>query len=161
MEFEHRIITPLTSLLDLAPAGFVISLHIRFMSPAYMFLTYPLAWRDIYSRHGYLISDPTVRWGMSHEGHVFWGQLAQYDPAGVLKHAARFGMRHGLTIARGDGESRSIGSFTRADRDHDPAEVECLLQDFTTLHEYTRNLARLSPETSAALRRLSITITHP
>lgn len=157
---EDKIIGPLTSLRDQSPSGFVISLHIRFMSPTYIFLTYPPAWRDIYSRHGYIVSDPTIRWGLAHTGHVSWARLAEDDPAGVLAQAAAHGMRHGLTIALGQ-ESRSLGSFTRPDRDYDAAETARLVADFEALHAHTATLAQLSPETGAVLHRLSVTGTHP
>lgn len=160
MAIQNEIIALLTALRDRSPSGFVISLHIRFMSPTYLFLTYPPSWRDIYSRKGYIITDPTIRWGLAHTGHVTWRELTEDDPAGVLARAAEHGMRHGLTIATGQ-ESRSLGSFTRPDRDFDAAETGRLVEDFETLHARTETLAQISPETGAVLHRLSVTVTHP
>lgn len=160
MEFEHEIVVLLASLRERAPAGFAIALHVRFAAPTYLFQTYPPEWRDAYSQHGYVMSDPTVHWGLAHSGYITWDQLSRDDPAGVLAHAARFGMSHGVTIATGEGGSQSLASFSRPDRDYDAGEIGQLDADFQILHQRTSGLSSLSPETAEALRRLSVTVTH-
>lgn len=161
VETEHEIITLLTSMRDQAPSGFAIALHVRFTTPTYLFLTYPQEWRDIYSSEGYVMSDPTVGWGLTHSGSVTWEQLAKDDPAGMLARAKEFGMNFGVCIATDEGDSQSLCSFTRPDRNFDEDEVSHLTEGFLALHRMTADLSSLSPETSTALQRMSMAVTHP
>lgn len=126
-----------------------------------MFLTYPPEWRETYSQMGYVMKDPTVQWGMTHSGHVSWSELSKDERSGIFAHSARFGMPFGVTIATDEGGSRSLASFARADRDYDAAETMALFDTFLELHRQSTCLEQLSPATNDALRRLSVTMTHP
>lgn len=161
MKYEHEIVTLVAALGRFAPSGFAIALHVRFAAPTYMFLTYPPEWREIYSQQGYVITDPTVQWGLAHTGYISWADLSQNDETGVLAHAAEFGMVHGICVAVDEGDSRSLASFNRVDRDYTPEETAEISQIFQQLHRVTSDLEQLSPQTNAALLRLSVIVTHP
>ncbi len=143
-----------------SPAGCAIALHIRFTRPAFLFQTYPRRWMDRYSARGFVMHDPTVRWGLQNRGHVRWSDLEAIDGEGVLDSAKDFGLMNGVTIAAVSQGSRSIASFARADRDFDDAEIEELEGLLAALHEATSDPGRLTEDDRRALTELSIKLTH-
>ena len=60
MQVDTDIPKTLAGLMEIATAGFVTGLHIRYTTPTYLFQTYPKAWIDEYSREGLLLRDPAV-----------------------------------------------------------------------------------------------------
>lgn len=140
-------------------AGFAIGLHLTYTSPRYMIQSYPPAWRDRYTRRGYLMLDPTVHWALENEGWVRWADLAELDADGVLSEAAEHGLHFGVTttiLARG---SRSIASFARGDRDYSQGEAADIHGDMGELHDRTLHVHALPPSLHDLLRRLSIILT--
>jgi LuxR family transcriptional regulator len=148
-ELDHR-----------SPAGFAIALHIRFTAPAYLFQTYPTRWMEHYSEHGMVVNDPTVHWGVQNLGRIRWSELERIDSAGVLEAAKNYGLMNGVTVAVLRGGTRTIASFSRADRDYDDFEMEELEELLTRLHEFTTGLPKLSASDRRALRELSVRLTH-
>jgi len=63
------------------------------------------------------MADLTVRWGFSEIGSIRWSDLADTDEHGILEQSASHGMIYGVTIAVETGNSRSIASFSRSDRE--------------------------------------------
>ncbi|EPX87219.1 Autoinducer binding domain protein [Rubellimicrobium thermophilum DSM 16684] len=151
----------LASLMELAPAGFAIALHVRFASALYLFQTYPDAWLAEYTRDGLVMRDPTVAWALAHTGRRDWSLFASDDPGGVMARAAAHGLRHGVTISIERGGSRSIASFVHPERPFTEAEAEEIEQRMTALHEATASARPLDRSTREAIRRLSIAFTHP
>ena len=158
---QSRIQAILQDLEGRCPAGFALAFHVKYTTPDYLFQTYATAWMDIYSQKGFVMLDPTVRWGFENTGHVRWSDLAGLDEAGVLKEAAEHGLAFGICFATDTGGSRSVCSFARGDREFTDAEAAELTALAEELHELTADLGSLSPETAAELRRLSIRFTHP
>ena len=138
-----------------------MALHVNFTTPTFLFQTYPKDWIDLYSQRGYLMADPTVHWAFSNTGRIRWSALVDTDPSGVLAESAAHGMRHGFTLATDRGGSQSLGSFTRGDRDFTDAEIDAIEVIFLAMHGFTVDLRTLEPETHAALKRMSVTYTHP
>ena len=141
-------------------AGFAIGLHLTYTSPRYMLQSYPSAWSDRYARNGYLVSDPTIHWGLENRGWVRWADLAGLDGAGVLAEAAGHGLRYGVTsavLARG---SRSIASFSRGDRNFTDDEAGDVHLRLGELHDVTLHVHALPPGLHDLLRRLSIILTQ-
>ena len=161
MQPEIDISKTLANLMDVATAGFVLGLHIRFTTPTYLFQTYPKAWIEEYSRDGLLLRDPAVAWVLSNEGHVSWEELAPLDQDRVFERAAAHGLVHGVTMSLVRDGSRSLGGFARPDRYFTPGEIERIEAGMTELHEATASTRPLSPELRESLRRLSIAFTHP
>jgi LuxR family transcriptional regulator, quorum-sensing system regulator SdiA len=143
-----------------SPAGFAIALHIRFTTATYLFQTYPKRWMDHYSKSGFVVHDPTVRWGLNNVGRVRWTALESIDEQGVLDRAKDFGLMHGVAVAVVTDGSRSIASFARADRDYDDAEMAELERLLAELHRATTGPGKLSESDQAALTELSIRLSH-
>ena len=143
-----------------SPAGFAIALHIRFTTPTYLFQTYPSRWLEHYSAAGMVVHDPTVHWGLQNLGHIRWAELEAIDSGGVLEEAKDFGLMNGVAVAVVVSGSRSIGSFARADRDYDGAEMRELEALLTELHVATIGTSELSAGDQLALTELSIKLTR-
>lgn len=145
----------------LAPAGYALAFHIRYTTPTYLFQSYSEEWLRHYSENGLVMSDPTVHWGFENEGTCRWSELTQRDEAGVLEQAKTFGIQFGVTWALDLGDSRSVGSLARVDREFSDAECTDILQKMSALHTATSDLDALAPETAAALQKMAIKVTHP
>lgn len=143
-----------------SPAGFAIALHVSFTTPRYLLQAYDAGWLEAYSRKGYVMVDPTVRWGFQNEGTARWSALGLDDPEGVLAAAAVQGMRYGVAMATTEGGSRSMASFAHSTREMSDLDVAALWADFRELHRATHGTDRLAPEMHEALRQMSIFLTH-
>ena len=144
----------------IATAGFALAFHVRFTTPTFLFQTYAKEWLDHYSQNGFVMSDPTVAWGFENTGAIRWSELTEHDSMNVLTKAAEFGLKYGTACGIEAGESRSLGSFARADREFDAAETETLVEMMGNLHALTAEVKTISPKTSAALRTMSVQFTH-
>jgi len=160
MPAQLEIHNTLSELQQLAPAGFALAFHIRYTTPTFLFQTYAKDWLDYYSQNGLVMSDPTVAWGFENTGVARWSDLAAQDTAGVMSKAAEYGMPYGAVFAIEVAESRSLGSFARSDREFTESEIERMQAAVAKLHDLTADLERLSPETSAKLRTMSVQFTH-
>ncbi|MDG1376566.1 MAG: autoinducer binding domain-containing protein [Yoonia sp.] len=160
MAQQDEIRNTLARLKELASGGFALAFHVRYTTPSFLFQTYPKPWLDYYSQNGLVLSDPTVAWGFENTGAIRWSVLAHSDTADVLKKAAEFDLNFGLTCAVEDGPHRSIGSFSRTDREFTDAESALLVAEMAKLHQLTADLKTLSPETAAQLRMMSVQFTH-
>lgn len=152
-------ITPMLDRLqkaaELAPAGYALAFHIRFTAPTFLLQAYPKAWTSYYSLHALVMSDPTVAWGFAHDGSCRWSDLTD-DPARVMDRAADHGLKYGIVCAIETNESRSFGSFARADREFLEEEMVSLMTVLTDLHDATRNVENLSSDVIEALRKMSV-----
>lgn len=145
----------------LSPSGFAIAFHIRFTAPDFLLQTYPKAWIDLYSERGYVMSDPTVRWGFENTGHVRWSDLSADDPDGIFVAAAEHGIRFGVSIATDSEGSRSFSSFARADREFTDEEIATLAGHLESLHRATASETGMDVKMRDALHRQSVAMTHP
>lgn len=135
-----------------ADAGYFLGLHIRFTSPVMSFTTYNQAWTDHYTNNGYVLRDPMTAWGFCTTGSTRWSNKRIPDPFGIFKEAARFGLRHGVTISCGPIRSRTIASLARADREFTDAEIEEIEVLVKRLHDMTEPPQRLTKAQIEALK---------
>lgn len=135
-----------------ADAGYFLGLHIRFTSPVMSFTTYNQAWTDHYTNNGYVLRDPMTAWGFCTTGSTRWSNKKIPDPFGIFKEAARFGLRHGVTISCGPIRSRTIASLARADREFTDAEIEEIEVLVKRLHDMTEPPQRLTKAQIEALK---------
>ena len=150
----------LEHLEPLAPSGYALAFHIRFTTPTFLLQTYPKAWTDLYSQNGYVMSDPTVAWGFESTGTARWSDLApQSHP--VMQASADHGLVYGVTCAVETDGSRSLCSFSRADREFTDAETADLADHVAELHRLTTGLDAFSPIAAERLRKMSVRLTHP
>lgn len=161
MEFESDIRDSLTALKERASAGYAIALHIRLVTPAYLFQTYPKAWIDHYSQSGYVMRDPTVQWGFENTGVIGWSDLVANDPDGILAEAAAYGMTFGFTYVIDRHDSRSLSSFTSTKRMFTNDEIDGICARVDDMHDATVGLRSLSAGTRQALTKMSVIFTHP
>jgi LuxR family transcriptional regulator, quorum-sensing system regulator SdiA len=118
-------------------AGYFVGLHIRFAAPLISFQTYDQAWLDHYTREAYALRDPTIAWGFSQTGKSRWRDFNIPDTFGILEKAKKFGLIHGLTVSCGPIASRTIASFSRADREFTDTEMESIEVIVRRLHDIT------------------------
>ncbi len=160
MDEPSRIAHLLGDLQILAQSGYAIALHVRFTTPTYLFQTYPEEWSDHYSTAGLVMQDPTVAWAFENVGVIRWRDLASADTAGVLADAARHGLVYGFTLSQDRNGSRSLSSFSRADRDFTDAEIAGIVAIADELHDLTTGAETVPAETREELRRMSVRFTH-
>ena len=151
-----ELMEQLSRLNGLCPTGYAIALHIRYTTPQLLFQTYPKEWIDIYSEKGLVLKDPTVLWGFTNTGNKLWSSLKDLDSEDVLGQASKYGLKFGFTFALDIGDSKTISSFARPDREFNDDEIKALSQVVTELHQATDNVATLSPDTLAELRKMSV-----
>lgn len=159
-DLDH-IRTILLRIEEQSSSGFAIAFHIRFTTPEFLIQTYPPDWTNLYSERGYVMGDPTVRWGFENTGVKRWSDLSGDDPMGIFEESAKFGLVHGMTVATEADGSRSVASFARADRefaDEEIAELEGLV---ATLHRETATKDGMDPKLRDELHRMSVKMTHP
>ena len=150
----------LSRLGELCSSGFAIALHIRFTTPKLLFQTYPKAWMEIYSAEGLVLKDPTVLWGFSNTGTALWSSLGDLDAEGVLERAGKHGLIYGFTFAYDDGDSKSISSFSRDDREFEPSEIKTITEIVMSLHRATAEVEKLPETLQSELRSMSIEFSH-
>ncbi|MCW1919699.1 autoinducer binding domain-containing protein [Rhodobacter sp. KR11] len=138
----------------LCDTGYALAIHIRLTRPTLLYQTYDAAWSDHYSENGYMLSDPVVHWGLENAGTVFWADLADKDPEGVLKSAAAHGLHHGWTIARGDRFDKTIAGMTRSDRAHTAEEQVEIQEIVAEIHAMTADFVTWPPALQEQARRL-------
>jgi len=136
--------------------GFALAVHIRYTRPTLLYQTYAQDWIDFYSENGLMLSDPIVHWGLRNNGAVAWDATGEDDPAGVLAHAERFGLRNGMTIAVGPPSSRTIAGVTRSDRPFSADEMKRITALVTEIHEITNGFDDSESESLDALRHIAL-----
>jgi DNA-binding CsgD family transcriptional regulator len=145
-------VTP-RDLQKLAPSGHYIALRIGFAFPMEEVNELPRNWVDHYTKNRMMIYDPTMRWAYANTGTARWSEFAENDPHGVLRNAAVFGLRFGLTVGVFDDKpstcgQRSFASFARPDREFSDLEVK-LLETYVKRRHY-----EMVPPTNLTLAEL-------
>lgn len=149
----------LVKMVEQNPSGFAIGLHVSFTTSKFLFQTYRKDWMEEYSRRGFILHDPTVRWGLQNNGSRRWSDLAVDDQAGVFEAARRFGLNYGVTIALEEGGTKSFGSVGSSEREFTEEEIQGFLSALGRMHRRTTDDV-LSSADAAKLRRLAISSTH-
>ena len=128
-----------SKIAPLAPKGYAVGLHIRFSTPTFMLQAYDKKWTEMYTANDYIMSDPTVHWGFANVGACRWSNFSLPDPQDVLGKSAEHGLKYGITVACDIGDSRSIASFARGDREFTDDEI---MQIEALVHELHRETAK-------------------
>jgi LuxR family transcriptional regulator, quorum-sensing system regulator SdiA len=144
----------LKALGALCDRGFALAVHIRLIRPTLLYQTYAQDWVEHYSMKGYMLTDPTVLWGLEHTGGVRWSDLAAKDPAGVIRDAQTFGLTNGCTYATGPASSRTIASAAKSGADFTEAERTRIEQLVDAIHAATDGFDTFPSATLQALRDL-------
>jgi LuxR family transcriptional regulator, quorum-sensing system regulator SdiA len=144
----------LKGLESLCDRGFAIAVHIRLIRPTLLYQTYPQAWTEHYSMKGYMLTDPTVLWGLEHTGSVRWADLKGSDTVGVFADAVAFGLTNGCTYATGPASSRTISSAAKSGVDFTESQREEFRGLIDTIHAETNDFDGFAPAVQQALRDL-------
>ncbi|EYD77067.1 transcriptional regulator, LuxR family protein [Rubellimicrobium mesophilum DSM 19309] len=136
----------------LANAGYYIALRIGFAFPKEEVNALPPAWIERYTREGYMMSDPVLRWIYDGEGLCRWSAVPFPDPRGIMAAARLHGLVHGVAVSLRDSApsgQRSFGSFARSDREFTDLEAQALLAYVRARHDALsppRNITRAELE---------------
>lgn len=140
----------------LAPAGYFLAIRVRGTSPLMVFKTFPQDWLDVYMENGYMMRDPVTTWALTIGGSIRWSSPFLPDPFGVLRHAADFGLKHGVSIAHGPRTALTLCSICRQDREPTQEEIAQAREVVLRLHALTEPPATLGEQQQAILRILAV-----
>lgn len=160
MKLTHQLRSLLTRLKLQSSSGFAIALQVTFTTPRYLFQTYDEEWMNYYSKMGLVMKDPAVMWGFSNDGIASWPELKELDSHGVFDKASEFGLNYWAVMATSESGSKSIGAFSRSDRNFTDDERELIFADFQSLHLLALQGPETEPEFGEMLLDLSIRHTH-
>ena len=141
-------------LAQMCDTGFALAIHIRYTRPSLLYRTYSQAWIDHYSEKGFMLTDPVVHWALQNSGWVWWDDLADQDPEGVLRDAKAFGLMNGWTYSMGESTSRTITGITRSGEKFTTDEVDQIIAMTHEIHALTAGIENFAPEVMDALRAL-------
>lgn len=150
---NHVIDELLADLGKLAPLGYYVALHIRFVSPLMTFQTYDQAWTDHYTQNAYGLRDPQVAWGISRTGASRWSEIDLPDPFSIMRKAGEYGLKYGVIVSCGPVTSRTIAGVARGEREFTDQEMAAISGVVLRLHHETEPPDNL---TSAEIEALNI-----
>lgn len=114
---------------ELAPAGFFLGLHVRFIYPTVRVYTLPKSWIERQTREPFFLDDPASRWTLENDGAIRWSALADHDPLKSAALSAEPDLPYGGVVAyHGAGNLRSYGLFFRDDREYLDTELAHLVE---------------------------------
>lgn len=119
---------------SIATAGSYVGLFIEFTGPLTAFIGYSAKWVDHYTENGFAMSDPTLLWGQQNTGILRWSEMDIDDENLIIKNAKKFGLKFGATAAIVISGKRSVGLFSREDREFNQQELDILLGSVRKLH---------------------------
>ncbi|SIO03791.1 LuxR family transcriptional regulator [Rhodovulum sp. ES.010] len=154
MDRATKVAELLSTLDGRCDTGFALAIHIRYTRPLLLYQSYSREWSDLYSERGLMLLDPVVRWGLAHNGVLFWDDPELEDPAGIVALARAHGLTNGVTLSVGPPGSRTISGHTRSQGPYMPDEIEELRCLVETVHEVTEGLDALDTPEMDALRAL-------
>lgn len=138
---------------ELASSGHYLALRVGFAFPMEEVNAFPAAWVEYYTRQGFMLEDPVIRWIYQNTGSIRWSEIELLDQRDVMRQAARFGLVYGAAVCcfdHGTPGQRSFGSFARADREFTEPEISVLSRHVNRLHREKappKNLTRAELET--------------
>ncbi len=154
--------TPLGQQTDtlsrLAPTGFYIALRVGFTFPEEELNRLPDPWVDHYTRHGFVVQDPLMKWVYVNVGAQRWSDMDVPDPEGVRAAAIAHGMPFGAAasiLTKADQGRRSYGLFFRSDRDFLDSELATLEVILGSLHSGSKMERALTANEVEALKMLA------
>ena len=150
---DTEVAALLGKLKVLCDRGFAMAVHIRYTRPTLLYQTYSREWGDYYSEKGYMLTDPTVHWGLANVGSMDWDQLEGQDPEGIIKAARSYGLTNGWTYAVGPATSRSLASMTRTSP-FTEAERNEIRKAIDEIHTLTEGFDSFPPALQDKLRKL-------
>jgi len=155
MAIKVELDRDLAELDRMAPAGYFLGLHIRFVAPVLTYQTYCQEWLDHYTQQGYALRDPMIAWGFSTIGTTRWSEIDIPDPFGIFAEAAEFGLKFGVSVSCGPTTSRTIAGVAREDHEFIDEEIHQIRDLVLRLHEITEPPESLTEAQLEALRLIA------
>lgn len=140
---------------SLAPAGYYLALWVGFAFPVEEVNKLPPLWVEEYTRNGYMLFDPVMRWVYGEGGACRWSEIAQPDQRRIMSRAQAHGLEFGLVVSildGGPGGQRSFGTFGRTDRELTDEEITRLVAYVRARHEALRPPQNVTDAEIEALR---------
>lgn len=154
MIHQEKISALLQQLVDTPGWKFAIGVRIRFNHPMVLYQTYPQPWLEYYEANGLVHHDPTIKWGMTHNGTCAWSDLTGMDSNDIFGQSAKFGLSYGLVVSIGPASARTLGFFARADREFNDEERAFAEKVSQELHELTGEILDQGKELPPELQAL-------
>lgn len=155
MNTIERIDSEVAKLEELAPAGYFVALRVRGASPLMVFKTFPPEWLDTYMEKGYMMRDPITTWALTVGGTIRWSSPFLPDPFGVLRHAAKHGLKYGASAAHGPRTALTLCSICRQDREPSQDEIDEMREIALRLHALTELPTSLTERQKAGLEAVA------
>jgi LuxR family transcriptional regulator len=156
-----------TRLRRIVPAGYMLALNIRHLTPEFLQSTYPSDWVTIYTEQRYVMFDPVVAWARFSIGTTRWSEIPPGFSRGaglhILDHARQFGLNYGgLVSSRGPSGSHALCvlSGAREDRELRVSELKSMAGILDTIVDAVGQHAGLTDVELEALRDLAAGLTH-
>lgn len=140
-----------------SPGGYYVACRMGFIVPEEEVNCLPPDWVKIYTQRGYLIHDPIIRWAYENTGIARWNSLGKSDDKHIVDQASTYGMKYGIIASyREDGVDayRTIGSFSRSDREFNGTEITLIYRKLIALHENAIPLENITDAELEVLRML-------
>jgi LuxR family transcriptional regulator len=152
-QIANKIADLLGEMKSACDSGFALAAHVRYTRPTLLYQTYSQDWADHYSEKGFMLSDPTVHWGLSNVGAVDWDALSGQDPEGVIAAARSYGLTNGWTYSVGAATSRSLASMTSSAgfSDAQRGRIRAIIDE---VHALTDSFDTFTPAQQDKLRHL-------
>lgn len=151
----------------ITPAGYMLALNIRHMTPEFLKSTYPQDWVTIYTERRYVLFDPIVTWARFSVGTTRWSEIPSGFTRGaglhILEHARQFGLNYGAAVcSRGPSGDHSLCvlSGAREDRELLATELQSMADILDELVGAVGEHAGLKEVELEALRDLAAGLTH-
>ena len=80
-------------------SGYYVALRVGFAFPLEEVNELPAAWVEHYTKLGFMLHDPVIRWVYGNTGAIRWSEIELEDPMRVLDQAQTFGLRYGVAIS--------------------------------------------------------------
>lgn len=141
----------------IAQSGFHIMVRTGFATSVETINCYPEDWVNLYTKEGFMLHDPILRWAYENTGSNRWSDLSGDDPKGILDIASDFGLKYGLVISRSSSNGvhrRTIASFAKPDREFDPIEVDFLNIYVEKAHDKSSALLSVTDKEIEVLKML-------
>lgn len=124
---------------ELAPAGCYVALKAGFYAPEAELNLFPADWTEHYTRAGLALSDPLMRWCLNNSGHARWRDIKSFTGTHFMRDYRSFGLEFGCAVSIHGTEKmpkRSLGIFSRSDREFLDSELEKLELLLLRIHTY-------------------------
>lgn len=136
----------------IAPAGYYVGLRVGFYAPEYEINTFPSGLLDKYTVESIALIDPLRHWSLTTLGTLRWSELKDFGEHPVSRIYSEYGCYFGAIIAisgSADKAKRSVGYFSRSDRELTDLEINDLYKIILSAHLGNSEFSLTNAQTEA------------